>query len=180
MDSKLNSTNSVNIFKDTGFGPVPSALLCYTKPDGTERCQYDNAQVGYPVFARTPSTGLQTDVVYATLRDDPGSVTYARADIVRAFDIDICRPADSDVCSIGACCPAGKKWDCDTNACIVDEFMCPAGQIKTPDPGGATCLLSILPKTNGSDLFLTAYDNLQGNCTLASSSTNPIGTISPI
>lgn len=70
MDHKLTAANSVNIFKDAGFSPVPSALLCFIKPDGTERCQYDNAQVGYPVFAKTPSTGLQTDLVYATSRDD--------------------------------------------------------------------------------------------------------------
>ncbi len=169
MDHKLTTANSANIFSDTGFGPVSSPLLCFIKPDGTERCQYNDAQVGYPVFAKTPSTGLQTDTVYATLRDDTGSVTYGKADIVRAFDVEICQPVGSDICSVGACCPAGTKWDCDTNSCVVDEFMCPAGQVQTVAPGSTVCLLSISPTItpNGSKMILTGYDNLQGNCTLA-------------
>lgn len=125
--------------------------------------------------------------MYSQYRDDapnsgdcPGGVCYALAPVVGVFDVQVCQSVDQDVCTIGVCCPAGKKWDCDTNACIVDEFMCPAGQIKTPDPGGAVCLLSLLPKVNGTDFVLTGYDNLQGSCALAPSSVNPLATISPV
>lgn len=98
IDSRLTSANSGTIFNTTGVTRVNSNLLCYTKSDGTEQCQTDDAAVGYPVFARNiPSTGQSTDIIYATTRDDPGYVTYARADIVRAFDVEICSPANTCV-----------------------------------------------------------------------------------
>lgn len=106
-----------------------SNLLCFFQANGVEKCQYDNAAVGYPVFAQVPSTGQPSDVIYATSRDDAGFVTYARADEVRAFDVQVCQPVGADICGIGACCPSGKTWDCDTNSCIekVEENVCVAG-----------------------------------------------------
>ena len=56
MDNKLTPSNSASIFNSTGVGVISSPLLCFIKPNGLEQCQYNDAQVGYPVFAKTPST----------------------------------------------------------------------------------------------------------------------------
>lgn len=117
IDSRLNATNSTTIFNTAGVTRVTSKLLCYTKTDGTEQCQYNDAHVGYPVFSKTPSTGQATDVIYATTRDDPGFATYARADIVRAFDVQECSPLPNPV-QVGACCPSGFQWDSEEGTCI--------------------------------------------------------------
>ena len=123
--------------------------------------------------------------MYSQYRDDapnsgdcPGGVCYALAPVVGVFDVEVCQPDGQDICSIGACCPAGKKWDCDTNACILDEMICPAGKIKTVTPESPVCILNVVPNVTGtsSDFFLTGYEHTVGNCTLASS-TGALGTL---
>lgn len=101
---------------------------------------------------------------------------------MRAFDVQVCQPTNADICTIGACCPAGKKWDCDTNSCIVDEFLCPAGEVKTPTPESPLCLLHVVSKTGGTDFSFSAYEHTLGSCTLASTTTHdiPAKTIAPV
>lgn len=67
---RLTPTNSTTIFTNAGVTRVNSNLLCFFQANGVEKCQYDNAAVGYPVFAQAPSTGQASDVIYATTRDD--------------------------------------------------------------------------------------------------------------
>jgi hypothetical protein len=83
---------------------------------------------------------------------------------------------------VGACCPVGTKWDIGANACIEDVLVCPSGQVKTVTPESPLCMLNIVPKVGGSDLFLEAYDHTVGNCVLASSATHvvPAASISPV
>lgn len=93
--------------------------------------------------------------------------------------------AGTDICAIGACCPAGSQWDCDTNSCGGGTLTCPAGQVKTPSADSPVCLLKVTPRTTptaGSDFNLYGYESLTGNCTLASTTTHdtPGKAISPI
>lgn len=120
------SNTAVNqVFDNNSITTVNSRLLGRVKSDGTMQYQYNDARGGYPFFARTPYQN-PGDKVYSQYRDDAGSVSYASAPIVGVFDVEICKPAGTDLCTIGACCPGGTKWDCDTNSCVLDEFMCPA------------------------------------------------------
>lgn len=90
----------------------------------------------------------------------------------------------TDICAIGACCPAGVQWDCDTNSCGGSALTCPTGQAKTPTADSPACLLSVTPRTTptaGSDFNLFGYAHLTGDCTLASTTTHDTGNaISPI
>gem|GEM_PF-3098136 len=53
-------------------------------------------------------------------------------------------------------------------------ITCPTNQTKVIDPKSPVCILQIAPITNGSNITLTGYEHLSGNCTLASTTTHDV------
>jgi hypothetical protein len=148
---------------------VPTTTQC---SDGIDNDT--DAKVDYPADPGCSSaTDTSEDDTVLTQCIASGGTILADPDCTSASDNDERSSIPVGNVTFPFCLPACLDGQPCTSPC---GLTCPAGETKKVTPNSPVCFLALTPSTSpaGTSLTLTGYDNLMGNCTLASSATNTV------